>query len=63
MEGASVAGSTFEDRTRAALNAGCDGVLICNHMQEVDAWFKTLASDAFPSCTERWETLRARVSE
>lgn len=60
MEGASVAGSTFEARTRAALDAGCDGVLICNHMQEVDAWFETLAFDAFPMCTERWEALRAR---
>ncbi len=32
MEGASVAG-TFADRAKAALNAGCDMVLVCNHRQ------------------------------
>ncbi|MES2205737.1 MAG: beta-N-acetylhexosaminidase [Pseudomonadota bacterium] len=60
MEGASVAGATFEERARAALSAGCDGVLICNHMQEVDIWFESLAVDAFSACEERWEPLRAK---
>ncbi len=60
MEGASVAGATFVERARAALNAGCDGVLICNHMHEVDIWFESLIPDAFAACEDRWEPLRAR---
>lgn len=58
MEGASVVGLTLDEKSKAALKAGCDGVLICNHMQDVDDWFVTLAEDAFPCCTALWEKLR-----
>jgi beta-N-acetylhexosaminidase len=60
MEGASVAGATFEERAKAALNAGCDGVLICNHMKEVDAMLVKTKPNTFIECTEKWESLRAR---
>lgn len=44
MEGASVAGS-FAERAKAALNAGCDMVLVCNHPEgakEVLNYLETL---------------------
>jgi beta-N-acetylhexosaminidase len=46
MEGASVAGS-FSQRAKAALDAGCDMVLVCNHpegAQEVLQYLETLVA-------------------
>lgn len=45
MEGASVAGS-FAERAKAALNAGCDMVLVCNHPEgakEVLSYLESLS--------------------
>jgi beta-N-acetylhexosaminidase len=58
MEGASTAGGVAE-RARAALEAGCDQVLLCQKPQEQDLLLESLASTpvAFP---ERVEKLRRR---
>ncbi len=59
MEGAAGAGS-YVDRARAALDAGCDMVLVCNcraGVLEVLPWLEQRGSD--PTATARIERLRA----
>ncbi|MFZ5756123.1 MAG: beta-N-acetylhexosaminidase [Pseudomonadota bacterium] len=63
MEGAATAGS-YPERARAALDAGCDMVLVCNRRaaaREVLAYLETRAAD--PVATARIERLRALVPE
>lgn len=66
MEGASVAGS-FADRAKAALSAGCDMILVCNHpqgAQEVLSYLESLekASPAILA-NERLKQLRLDKSK
>lgn len=59
MEGATVAGS-FTDRARAALDAGCDMVLVCNHREgalEVRDYLEGRGVD--PIASARLPALRA----
>lgn len=59
MEGAVVAGS-FADRTHAALNAGCDMVLVCNHRAGALEVLQTLAERGkFPD-QRRFAALKGR---
>lgn len=48
MEGASAAGATILERSVAALNAGCDMVLVCNRPDLADELLNTLKFDADP---------------
>ncbi len=64
MEGASVAG-TFTDRAKAALSAGCDMVLVCNHpegAQEVLAYLDGVyKNDPASFANKRLNRLRFNV--
>jgi beta-N-acetylhexosaminidase len=58
MEGACVAGGPPE-RARAALEAGCDMVLLCNDPAGCDALLESL-KDVTLSRTEAWEAMRRK---
>ena len=61
MEGASVAGDVV-DAGRAALEAGCDMVLMCNDAAKADALLDRL-HDRRDACSQaRLQTLRARAA-
>lgn len=66
MEGASVAGS-FTERAKAAINAGCDMILVCNHPEgarEVLAYLESVEK-ACPSIlqNQRLNSLRLEKSK
>jgi beta-N-acetylhexosaminidase len=58
MEGASVAGGVPE-RARAALDAGCDMVLLCNNPAGQEVLLDSL-KDAPPGNSERIERMRRK---
>ncbi|MEO8144007.1 MAG: beta-N-acetylhexosaminidase [Betaproteobacteria bacterium] len=58
MEGASTAGGIAE-RARAAMDAGCDQVLLCQKPREQELLLESLASISV-SCPERIEKMRRR---
>ena len=66
MEGASVAGS-FTERAKAALSAGCDMILVCNHpegAQEVLAYLEAkVKENAGAFSNERLNRLRFNIDK
>ena len=60
MEGASVAGSVVE-RARAALDAGCDMVLVCNNPSAADELLAQLDRKASPMSLARLARLHGRA--
>lgn len=59
MEGASVAGSVT-DAAQAALTAGCDMVLICNHPEKADTLLKALSAKMGAASRDRIRKLFAQ---
>lgn len=62
MEGATTAG-TFTQRADAALSAGCDMVLVCNHREgakQVLSWLKEQGDHASPHIQSRLRSMQAR---
>lgn len=63
MEGASVAGS-FADRAKAALTAGCDMILVCNHPEgaaEVLSYLESLGQEGLASMVQQNRLDRLRI--
>jgi len=62
MEGATVAGS-FSDRAAAALEAGCDMVLVCNNPEAAKEVISSLDDSLVPSeCGSRLSKLKGRLT-
>ncbi len=59
MAGAEVAGD-FLDRTRLALSAGCDMVLICNRQEEAARVLRNLDHRPDPTCSARLMRMHGR---
>ena len=59
MEGASTAGGVIE-RAMAALNAGCDMVLLCNNAERADKLLSELQLKPDPESIARFEKMRGR---
>ena len=60
MQGAKVAGSVL-DRARLALEAGCDGLIVCNDPLAVDELLGGLSWQSTPEYEERFARLIPRV--
>ncbi len=61
MEGASVVGG-FVERAEAALHAGCDMVLVCNHPQAVVSVIDGLRQPASPVSQARLIRMHGNIS-
>jgi beta-N-acetylhexosaminidase len=61
MQGANI-GTKYSDRALAALNAGCDMVLICNNRPAALEILETLSQDIFLVHEKRFATLQGKFS-
>jgi beta-N-acetylhexosaminidase len=60
MQGASVAGATITERANAALQAGCDMVLVCNQPILADELLQNLTWESHPDSIARLLRMQAQ---
>jgi beta-N-acetylhexosaminidase len=60
MEGAKVAGGPF-DRAKAAMNAGCDVILVCNDTPALDEVIESLSAGGLQLPGERLDAFAPKI--